>query len=256
MTILNKLIKNSWRAIDDGTYDIYEENNRSKFDLIELIKNNDHASIISEIKFSSPSSKKIIKHVESYNIARSMLIGGAIGLSVLTQPYLFHGSPQIFISIRKKFSVPMLMKDIIVDKIQIDAATKIGADYILLIRSLFDKGYVNEIDEFIEYSHKKGLKIILETHTKNEFTKSLKTNADIIGINNRNLDTLRIDINITKEILKKHLKSRIIISESGISSALDIKFLSSYGVHAFLIGSSIMKSKNIEMYVKNLVNAI
>ena len=76
------------------------------------------------------------------------------------------------------------MKEIIIDKIQIDTAKKIGADYFLLIQSLFDQGFLDEIDEFIEYGHKNGLKILLESHTKDEFENSLKTKADILGINN------------------------------------------------------------------------
>ena len=98
------------------------------------------------------------------------------------------------------------MKDIIIDKTQIDAAKKIGADYVLLIQSLFDQGFLKEIDELIDYSHKNGLKILLESYTKNEFQNSLKTDADILGINNRNLDTLELDINNTKKFYNNKLK--------------------------------------------------
>ena len=111
---------------------------------------------------------------------------------------MFNGSPQIFMRIRKRFDVPMIMKDVIVDKIQIEAADNIGADYILLIKSLFDLKYVKDLEEMIAYSHKLGLKVILETHTENEFKNSLITDADIIGINNRDLNTLKVDINTTK----------------------------------------------------------
>src|SRR3989304_3359576 len=165
-------------------------------------------------------------------------------------------SNQDFIKIRKEIKVPLLMKDIIIDKIQIDAAKKIGADYILLIQSLFDQGFVNEIDELIEYGHKNSLKILLESHTGTEFKNSLKTEADILGINNRNLDTLEVDINNTKRILENYEQSRIVISESGIETPEDIRFLHSCGADAFLVGSSIMKSDNIKERVSQLVNAI
>jgi indole-3-glycerol phosphate synthase len=158
--------------------------------------------------------------------------------------------------IRKQLRVPMLMKDIIIDKIQIDAAKKIGADYMLLIQSLFDSGYLREIDEFIEYGHKNGLKVLVEAHTPDEFENSLKTNADLVGINNRNLDTLEIDINTTKKLLDGREKNKIIISESGIESPQDIIFLKQCGADAFLVGSSIMKSQNIEENVRSLVQAI
>ena len=144
----------------------------------------------------------------------------------------------------------------IIDKTQIDAAKKIGADYILLIQSLFDQKYLEEIDELIDYSHKNGLKVLLESYTKDEFQNSLKTNADILGINNRNLDTLELDINNTKKILENFDKSRAIISESGIETPEDIRFLHNCGANAFLVGSSIMKSDNIQEYVSQLVSAI
>ena len=115
---------------------------------------------------------------------------------------------------------------------------------------------MNEIDELIEYSHKNGLKILLESYTKEEFQNSLKTDADILGINNRNLDTLKLDINNTKNILESVDKSKIIISESGIETPEDIRFLHNCGAKAFLVGSSIMKSDNIQDHVKKLVMAI
>lgn len=149
----------------------------------------------------------------------------------------------------------MLMKDIVVDKIQIEAGRKIGADFMLLIQSLFDKKFLDDIDEFVEFGHKNGLKVLLEVHTLEEFNNALKTNADLIGINNRNLDTLEIDLTTTEKILKNFDSSRPIISESGIESPDHIKFLKESGASAFLIGSSIMKSQNIEEHVKKLVNA-
>lgn len=189
-------------------------------------------------------------------IAKSMIQGGAIGLSILTQPHLFNGSPEYFQKIRKAVKVPLLMKDVVVDKIQIDAADRIGADCILLIQSIFDKKLAKDIDEFISYSHKKGLVVLLESHTKKEFVNSSQTDADLLGINNRNLDTLAIDLKTTKNILKDRKEDRIILSESGIESPKDIKFLHECGADAFLVGSSIMKSKDIKRQVKKLVLAI
>ena len=254
--ILKKLFENSQIAIDEGIYDVKENLSKSNTDLIESIKENQHATLITEIKFSSPSLGEIKKISDPVQIAKSMINGGAKALSILTQPYLFSGSPEFFIKIRKEIDVPLLMKDIIIDKIQIDAAKKIGADYILLIQSLFDQGLVKEIDELLDYGHKNGLKILLESHTRAEFENSLKTEADILGINNRNLDTLELDINNTKRILEGYKNSKIIISESGIETPKDVSFLHDCGANAFLVGSSIMKSDNIQERVSQLVNAI
>ncbi len=254
--VLQKLFENSKTAINDGVYDIKENLSQSSQDLIKIIKENQHATLITEIKFSSPSLGKIRKQSDPVEIAKEMISGGAKALSILTQPHLFSGSPEFFIKIRKEVKVPLLMKDIIIDKIQIDAAKKIGADYILLIQSLFDQDFVGEINELIEYGHKKNLKILLESHTRTEFKNSLKTKADILGINNRNLDTLELDINNTKRILKNIDQSKIVISESGIETPEDIRFLHSCGADAFLVGSSIMKSDNIKESVSHMVNAI
>ena len=254
--VLQKLIQNSQKAIDEGVYEIAEKLQKSQMDLNDLIKNSNHAPIITEVKFSSPSLGKIRTTSDPIVLANSMIRGGAIGLSVLTQPYLFDGSPEFFIKIRQNVKVPLLMKDIVIDKIQIEAAQRLGADYILLIESLFDNRYLKEIDEYVDYAHKKNLRVLIESHTKTEFENSLKTNADLIGINNRNLDTLDLDIKTTKIVLDGFDKSRIILSESGIESPIDIRFLHDCGANTFLVGSSVMKSDNIETFVRQLVNAL
>ena len=253
--ILKKLVNNSQAAIDDGTYEIDVNLEKSNKDFLQIIKTNSHPTLLTEIKFASPSLGKIRTLTDPESIAKQMISGGSKALSILTQPNLFHGSPQYFIKVREAVDVPLLMKDIMIDKIQIDAAEKIGADYMLLIQSLFDQGFLKEIDEFIDYGHKKGLNILLEVHTKEEFENALQTEADLIGINNRNLDTLEIDLKTTETILEKFEKTRPILSESGIESVEDIQYLRKCGADAFLIGSSIMKSDNIEEQVRQLVNA-
>jgi len=254
--MLQKLTQNSQLAIKDGVYEISQKLPKSKIDLIQTIRKNKHASLIAEVKFSSPSLGKIRKVSDPVKIAKMMVQGGAVGLSVLTQPHLFNGSPEYFQKIRNAVNIPLLMKDVIIDKIQIDAAEKIGADCILLIQSLFDKKLVIEIEEFISYAHKKKLMVLLESHTKKEFINSTRTEADLLGINNRNLDTLEIDLDTTRKILQEKTEKRIILSESGIESQKDIRFLRKCGADAFLVGSSIMKSKNIKESVKKLVLAI
>ena len=108
----------------------------------------------------------------------------------------------------------------------------------------------------IDYGHNLGLKVLIEAHTKQEFENSCKTNADIIGINNRNLDTMKIDLNTTKEILHNTEKTKLIISESGISTSDDIQFLHKCGADAYLVGSGIMNTDDIQKTVQNLVGAI
>ena len=253
--ILKRLVSNSQAAIDDGTYDIDANLDRSSKDLVQIIKTNVHPTLLTEIKFASPSLGKIRTLTDPASIAKQMIAGGSKALSVLTQPNLFHGSPEYFMKVREVVDVPLLMKDIMIENIQIDAAEKMGADYILLIQSLFDQGFLKEIEEFIEYAHKKELKILLEVHTKQEFVNALKTKADLIGINNRNLDTLEINLKTTEIVLEGYEKQRLILSESGIETIDDIQYLKKCGADAFLIGSSIMKSNNIEEQVRKLVSA-
>jgi indole-3-glycerol phosphate synthase len=254
--VLEKLANNSQTAIKDGVYDIKYTNIKSQQNLVDVIKNNKHASLITEVKFSSPSLGNIREISDPVQIARQMVDGGASALSVLTQPYLFNGSPEYFTKVRKGVTVPLLMKDIVVDKIQIDAAQRLGADVVLLIQAIFDNKFANDIDEFVSYAHKKNLLVLLESHTRQEFADSTKTSADILGINNRNLDTLEIDLATTQSILKDRNEKRIIVSESGIESPKDIQFLKKCGADAFLVGSSIMKSRDIKGLVSELVLAI
>ena len=254
--ILRRLVNNSQIAIDDGTYEVECDLQKSTKDFLQIIKTHMHATLLTEIKFASPSLGKIRTSGDPVTIANQMIAGGSKALSILTQPHLFNGSPEYFMKVREAVDVPLLMKDIFIDKVQIDAAQKMGADYMLLIQSLFDQDFLKEIDEFVGYAHNKGLQILLEVHTPKEFENALKTKADLIGINNRNLDTLEIDLKTTRTVLEGANKTRPILSESGIETPEDIQYLKKCGADAFLIGSSIMKSKDIEEHVKKLVNAI
>jgi indole-3-glycerol phosphate synthase len=145
---------------------------------------------------------------------------------------------------------------------QIDCAKKIGADYVLLIKTVFDKNLAEaSIEKFSEYSHRKGLNILYEVHSDDEFKEILDFKVrrnDLIGINNRNLNNLKIDLKTTENLLKKHEKgSNLIVSESGIENTEHIRYLKKAGADVFLIGTSIMeKVENISSKVKELVNSM
>jgi indole-3-glycerol phosphate synthase len=213
--------------------------------------------IITEIKSASPSSGVIRKDVNPSLIAKAMEKGGATALSVLTEPKQFGGSLDALTQARKAVKLPILMKDIILSPLQIQAASKLGANAVLLINALFDRGYSEKsLDEMINGAHLLGLEVLLETHTSSEFCSALKTNADLIGVNNRNLATLKVDLNQTKTILSSiKPEDKVIVSESGIKTPTDIKFLRESGACAFLIGSAIMSSDNVEEKVREFVNS-
>ena len=126
--ILRKLVNNSQMAIDDGVYDLECNLENSNKDFLQIIKSHTHATLLTEIKFASPSLGKIRTLTDPVSIARQMISGGSKALSILTQPHLFHGSPEYFIKVRQSVDVPLLMKDIMIDKIQIYARCKTYPD--------------------------------------------------------------------------------------------------------------------------------
>lgn len=213
--------------------------------------------IITELKTASPS-KGVFKRIWNLEeIALSMKKAGATGVSILTEPNHFQGSLEVFSLIRRTVKLPLLMKDFIISRVQVEAASRIGADAVLLIQALFDRGYSEiGLGEMIRLTHSYGLEVLLETHTEDEFLRALGSEADLIGINNRDLSTLHVDINTTSRILSKHNHhGKIVVSESGIESPVHIRVLKKAGAKAFLIGTAVMLADNVEEKVKQLVEA-
>ena len=257
-SVLKTLVNNSFKALDKGYYDIENNANYESHQNIDLKKKLiecKHVPLITEIKFASPSKGTIIhkKDLKIENIVESMEKANSCGISILTQPFLFNGSLDYILKVRKRTNLPILMKDIIVSDVQIKAAKRAGADSILLIKTIFEKNMTEgSLEKFCEYAKKIGLQIIIETHFVNEFEETVKSNkrnhqiCDIIGINNRNLDNLTIDLDRTKEILSSCNKNNnLILSESGISSKKDIINLKKSGADAFLVGTSLMENINL-----------
>lgn len=259
--MLRTLALNSFKAIDEGYYnaEMYSLDSHSTFSLQKYILTCPGFPIICELKFSSPSRGTILdsSQINLVNLAGGLAESGIVGLSVVTQPYMFSGSIHYLASVRKTVAVPILMKDIIVSEIQIDAAKRIGADCVLLIKTLFDEGLAEgTIDRFIEYAEKKGLHVLIEVHKDLEYKEVLSSHdkRNLIGINNRNLDSLDVNLDVTKSLVRKYDKGKnIIISESGISNSDQIKELSSLGVDGFLIGTSIMEAEDPISAIRELV---
>jgi indole-3-glycerol phosphate synthase len=268
-SMLKTLVKNSFKAIDEGMYEINwdrEYINHACLSMRNNILRCKENPLITEIKYASPSRGTIVDYNEMKveEIAITMEKAGATGISILAQPYLFNGSIRNILRARKYVTVPILMKDIVVSDVQIKAAKKAGADCILLIKTVFDNDLSEgSLETLAEYAKKIGLEVILETHDEIEFSEAVKTNSkskrpfSIIGINNRNLSTLEVDLDTTVRILSENSKSNnIVISESGISGPTDIIKLKSAGADAFLIGTTLMeKSKEMGQNIKELVES-
>jgi len=255
---LDTLAMDASRTVDSGYYRSLKASKQVKASFKAAILTCKANAVISEIKAASPSAGTIRSSVNPAAVAQSMQRGGAVGLSVLTEPKHFNGSLSALSQAREAVNLPILMKDIVIVLDQIDAASKVGANAVLLIQALFDRGCCEvAVDKAIAYAHSLGLEVLLETHTEAEYAKALESKADLIGINNRNLATLKIDLNTTKTILQKHGKGgkKTVISESGIKSAADLRFLRGSGADAFLIGSSIMLTDDVESKVKEFVEA-
>ncbi len=212
--------------------------------------------VIAEIKPASPSKGIITQNINVEALASMMKLGGAVGLSILTEPKHFRGRTEYLITARR-CGLPRLMKDIIVDPIQVEAASRIGAEAILLIESLFERNLCdNDLEGTIDLAHDRGMEILLEAHTTEEFERALSTEADLIGINNRDLSTLQTDLDVTRKILSsRHPSNHVVVSESGIDTGDHVRFLRECGASAFLVGSSIMSALNPEEKVRELAEA-
>jgi indole-3-glycerol phosphate synthase len=254
---LDTLAMDAAVTVESGYYQNAPAIEQPKISLQQAIQNCKANAVITEIKTASPTAGTIRQNIDAAVIAQAMQRGGAVGLSVLTEPKHFNGSLFTLAQARAAMDLPILMKDIVIVADQIEVAAQIGANAVLLIQALFERHCCEmNVDKMIAFAHNRGLEVLLETHTEGEFKTALETEADLIGINNRNLATLKIDLNTTKETLQKQGKhGRTIISESGIKSAADLAFLRSCGADAFLIGSSIMLTDDIESKVREFAKA-
>jgi len=255
---LDTLAQSAKATIASGYYESLTEAAAIRVSLKKAIQEAKHAPVITEIKAASPSAGTIRENIEPRSIAESMEKGDAVGISVLTEPKHFNGSLRSLVEARRTVKLPILMKDIILSPVQLEAASKLGANVVLLIVALFDRGYCeSSLSDMIDAAHSKGLEVLLETHTAEEFRVAVGTHADLVGINNRDLATLKVDLNVTKKILEQNsTEDKIIVSESGVNTPADLRFLRLYGAQAFLVGSAVMLAGNVEEKVKELVSAL
>jgi indole-3-glycerol phosphate synthase len=249
---LEKLVRTAQRTVASGYYKVDREEVPRR-SLKRSISESKIVPIITEIKFVSPAEGKLRVTSDVAGISRSLERGGAVGISVLTEPEYFNGRLIYLPLVKKSVSVPVLMKDIVVDPIQIEAADHLGADAILLIVSIYRNRHVNrDLNEMIDQAHSRKLEVLLEVHTAREYDESMGMNADLIGINNRNLDTLEVSLETSVNLLRDHGRSKPVVCESGIKTKEEIDFLRRLGADAFLVGSSIMKSEDVEAKVRSL----
>ncbi len=212
--------------------------------------------LIAEIKRTSPSGSWEVesRKWDVRKIASEYEKAGASAISVLTEEDFFLGKLEYLKQVKKACSLPVMRKDFIIDSYQIYESRYYGADAFLLIAALLSK---EKIDKLIFLGNNLGMNALVEVHNQKELEKVLKTKSKIIGINNRNLKTLTLDLRVTLRLLKEipdgnYLKNKIIVSESGIKTKKDVELLGSAGINAVLIGETLIRSKDIKETVKKL----
>lgn len=196
-------------------------------------------AIIAEIKKASPSQGIIRADYDPVAIAQSYAAAGAACLSVLTEEKFFHGTVTHLQQARAACILPVLRKDFIIDPYQVYETRAMGADCLLLIvAALTDP----QLKELAQLANELGLAVLIETHNNDELQRALTITTPLIGINNRNLHTFAVDLNITLSLQKILPNDRILITESGIKTVADVTLLREHGVHAFLVGETFMRA--------------
>ena len=199
-------------------------------------------SIIAEVKKSSPSKGRIREDFDPLKIASIYEANGAAAISVLTDEEFFEGKKSYLSEIKETISLPILRKDFIIDSYQIYETRALGGDALLLIAGLMD---LDTLRDFISLTESLGLFPLVEVHSDGEMEKALGAGAKIIGINNRNLKTFETDLKTSLDLLPAVPQGKTVISESGIHTRRDIEMLMSNGVHAFLVGETLMRAADI-----------
>ncbi len=209
-------------------------------------------SLIAEIKFASPSAGVIREETAPEGIGRIYETAGAAAISLLTDKEFFRGDLSYLPPLKKAVSLPVLRKDFLIDEIQIRESYYYGADAILLIARILP---VEHLKDLIGLSRELGMTPLTEVHDREDLDKAMECQADVIGINNRDLDTFVVDINATFQLAPLVPEAVVLVSESGIDNGDDIRALKGTGVNAVLIGSTLMKSDDLLKKTKEMVEA-
>lgn len=208
----------------------------------DALSRNDRTNIIAEIKRASPSKGVINDKIDVAEIARNYESGGAAAISVLTETEYFGGSLADLLLVSQTVRVPVLRKDFIVDEYQIYEAAAMGADAILLIVAALSEG---ELTNFRKLAQDElGMDALVEVHSGKELEIAAKIGAGLIGINNRDLHSLEVSLNVSRQLIADRPENTLMIAESGISNRAEIVELKRLGFDGFLIGETLMRTAN------------
>ena len=209
----------------------------------------DRTNIIAEIKRASPSKGVIKGEINVANLARAYATGGAVAISVLTEPKHFDGSISDLFSAARTVEIPVLRKDFIVDEYQIVEAAAAGASAILLIVAALS---LDELRSLHATATGLGLDVIVEIHDAAEMETAIEFGASIIGVNNRDLHSLEVTLDTSRKLIADKPDGVLMVAESGITTRSEIYELRSLGYDAFLIGETLMRSGNVVETLRGL----
>jgi indole-3-glycerol phosphate synthase len=213
------------------------------------LRRKDEVAIIAEFKRMSPSKGTINFDAQPEIMCRQFELGGADAISVLTDEEFFGGHISYIKRVKDSIGLPVLRKDFIIDERQIYESRVKGADAVLLITRILSK---EQLAKFVKVCRQIGIHALVEVHDEAEIEISLEAGADIVGINNRNLDDFRVDLKVTERLINRVPDDVVKVSESGIKSRADVLWLRSLGVDAVLIGELLMKSDEVKAKIMEL----
>jgi indole-3-glycerol phosphate synthase len=211
----------------------------------------DQLALIAEVKRASPSAGQIAGIFDPVEIASAYQAAGAHAVSVLTDRKYFQGDLSHLRAVRAAIGLPVLRKDFVVHEAQIYEAACAGADAVLLIVAALSQ---EELVRLYDIARGVQLDVLVEVHTMEELDRALATDAQIIGINNRNLATFQVDLQTTEVLSEEVPDGLILVSESGIKSSDDTRRLVDWGVNAILVGETLMRSTDVEGTVRDLLS--
>jgi indole-3-glycerol phosphate synthase len=209
----------------------------------------DRIRVIAELKRASPSRGIIVTDFDPVGLAQKYAQGGVAAISVLTEENFFGGSLADLAAVREAVTLPLLRKDFIFEAYQVYEAAAYGADALLLIVAILNQ---EQLGKLLALSRELGLAALVEVHNEAEVNRALTAKAEIIGINNRDLRTFEIDLNITRRLRVLLPRQQLVISESGIRGRDDVKKLKTWGVNAVLVGEALVTAGDIPAKLKEL----